>query len=178
LIGFNFGIGFLIIISQLPRLLGYAAESRDESAYYLTAIRFLSDIPNTHLTTALVGISNTLFLLGIQYWKRNLPAIKDKNYKLFNRLRFILHNLPETAVLIIVMVSLSSALDFPSRGINTLGTIIEGEIRPTFFPFSGMSFDTNQLTRLFIPAMVICIVGFIETSEATRELGYKAGMKF
>ena len=76
LIGFKAGIGIVIVLDQLPKLLGVRIQ-KGNFLHNLSAT--LAAIPETSLLTLAVGLLTILLLIGIEHWSaRAGPADRDR----------------------------------------------------------------------------------------------------
>jgi len=71
LIGFKAGIGLVIVLDQLPKLLGVHI---DKGAFFHNVRAILASVPETSLPTLVVGGGTLLVLLGIERFFPRLPA--------------------------------------------------------------------------------------------------------
>ena len=71
LIGFKAGIGLVIVLDQLPKLLGVHI---DKGAFFHNVRAILAAVPETSLPTLAVGVGTLLVLLGIERFFPRLPA--------------------------------------------------------------------------------------------------------
>ena len=71
LIGFKAGIGLVIVLDQLPKILGIHIA---KSGFFRTQISLVRHLPQTSLITLAVGITMILILVGIEHFAPKLPA--------------------------------------------------------------------------------------------------------
>jgi high affinity sulfate transporter 1 len=71
LVGFKAGIGIVIVLDQLPKLLGIHIEKGD---FIQNLQATLVDIPQASLPTVFVGLATVLLLVGIKRFTAHLPA--------------------------------------------------------------------------------------------------------
>src|SRR5262249_14187478 len=71
LAGFNAGIGLVIILYQIPKLLGLHI---DEPGFFRDLAHVLQAIPETSLPTLIVSMAALLILLVLKHGARRVPA--------------------------------------------------------------------------------------------------------
>ena len=71
LVGFRAGIGLVIVVDQIPKILGIHF-SRGTFAH--NVLSTLHNIPRTSLPTLVIGLSTILILLGIRHFMPKAPA--------------------------------------------------------------------------------------------------------
>ncbi|KAI9190749.1 sulfate transporter family-domain-containing protein [Polychytrium aggregatum] len=157
LTGFVTGVASLIMVEQLPELLGI----NDHPAGELSTIQKLTEVCNylstTNFKTLACSIVSIAFLLSIQ-------TIKKKYGHKSGALRLM----PQILLLVIIMISVSAAADFNSMGIHILGRF-NNQISPPTLP--PLSFPMIQ--RLVYPTIILTIVGFVESQTVTKKFGLK-----
>ncbi|MEO1002493.1 MAG: SulP family inorganic anion transporter [Cyanobacteria bacterium J06638_7] len=106
LVGFKSGIGVVIVLDQIPKLLGVSIE---KSGFFRDLAALLARIPRASLPTLGLTLALALLLLGL---RRRWPR------------------LPVPLLLVLVAAALSAALDLPQRGVAVIGAVPGG--LPTF----------------------------------------------
>ena len=71
LTGFKTGIGLVIIVDQLPKLLGVHI---DKAGFFRDILSILHHLPGTHIPTLLVGGAGLLMIVILEKWKPLSPA--------------------------------------------------------------------------------------------------------
>jgi sulfate permease, SulP family len=71
LVGFKAGIGLVIVLDQLPKILGIHFA---KSGFFRTQISLVHHLPNTSLITLAVGIAMIAILVGFEHFAPKLPA--------------------------------------------------------------------------------------------------------
>lgn len=71
LIGFKAGIGLVIVLDQLPKILGIHFAKSD---FFRTQISLVRHLPETSLITLAVGIAMIVILVSIEHFAPKLPA--------------------------------------------------------------------------------------------------------
>jgi MFS superfamily sulfate permease-like transporter len=102
LIGFKSGIGVVIVIDQLPKLLGIHIE---KSGFFRDILAMLGELPETSIIT--LGLSITVFALifGLERFAPRVPA---------------------PLVGVAVGIAVSAFLGLPSMGVETVGAVPRG----------------------------------------------------
>jgi SulP family sulfate permease len=158
--GFITASGVLIATSQVKHVLGVAAggDNWPEMLGSLAAA-----IGETNLWTLTIGVSATLFLFWVR--KGAKPALQALGLP------------PRTAEMTakagpVVAVALSIlaviALDLGTRGVKLVGAIPQG-LPPLALP----STDISLIEQLWVPALLISIIGFVESVSVAQTLAAK-----
>jgi len=71
LTGFKAGVGLVIILDQVPKLLGIHF---DKGSFLQNLLALLHHLPETSLTTLAVGVAMLLILVGIEHFAPRAPA--------------------------------------------------------------------------------------------------------
>jgi high affinity sulfate transporter 1 len=71
LIGFKAGIGLVIVLDQIPKILGIHFA---KSGFFRTQISLVRHLPDTSLITLAVGITMIVILVGFEHFAPKLPA--------------------------------------------------------------------------------------------------------
>jgi len=158
--GFISASGLLIAASQLKTLLGISASGH-------TLVELLislgSQLGHTHLLTLLVGLPTTAFLFWVR--KHLKPLLRGAG------LGPIAADVLAKAgpVLAIVVTSLLSWwLDWEAQGVKIVGTIPQG-LPPLSLPLM----DLPLWQALAVPALLISVVGFVESISVGQTLAAK-----
>ncbi|KAJ1562032.1 Solute carrier 26 [Nowakowskiella sp. JEL0078] len=163
LTGFVTGVAILIITEQLPGLLGISytppvGEVSTLNKLILTGNKFYT----ANIPTVIVGLTNVVFLIAIQRIKKHFSP----RWKFGGK---YLRVLPEVFILVVIMISISAGIDLKNNfKIKILGVIDNFLIPPSAPPFNG-----DLIQRLLEPAIIIVIVGYIESQTVTRNFGLK-----
>lgn len=162
--GFISASGIIIAVSQLKHLFGIKAHG-DNLATQI--ISMSENISNLHMPTLILGISVLAFLL-----------LAKRYAKAF----FLLLNFPEkyaaplakTAPIIGVFISILFVyfFDLGSHGVAITGSI------PAGLPHFSLSIPSlNLIQELMLPALMISIIGYVESISVGKTLGAKRGEK-
>ncbi|HWU39880.1 MAG TPA: SulP family inorganic anion transporter, partial [Candidatus Acidoferrum sp.] len=138
LIGFKAGIGIVIVLDQLPKLLGL--HPHKGPSFFLNLLELFKSIPNTSLTTLAVGAAMVIILVAMEHYAPRAPV-----------------PLIAVAVGIIGM----KILGLQSHGVEAVGHVPSG--LPAFtWP------DFSLAAKLWPGAMGIALMSFTETIAAGR----------
>jgi SulP family sulfate permease len=158
--GFISASGLLIAASQVKTLMGVTAEG--ENFFALVYSLFLH-ATNTHMLTLTMGILTTAFL----FWARKglKPLLLGMGLKA--RLADVLTKTGPVAA-IAVTTLLTWGLDWQGQGVRIVGTVPQG-LPPLTMPL----WDMALWKELAIPALLISIVGFVESVSVGQTLAAK-----
>ena len=158
--GFISASGLLIAASQLKTLMGVKAEGHNliELLHALTV-----QAPNAHGLTLAVGVLATAFL----FWVRQ--GLKPLLVKL-GLTAGIADALAKAGpvVAIVVTAALAWALDWKGQGMKIVGTVPQG-LPPLTLPL----WDLALWQSLAVPALLISVVGFVESVSVGQTLAAK-----
>lgn len=162
--GFITASGILIALSQLKHLLGVDANG-DNLLQLLTSL--LENIGGFNPHALVTGIAVILFL----YWSRSAAV------RLFERLSFSSHTaglLVKAAPVVGVLATIAAAvmLDFEGKQVALVGTIPSG--LPTL-KVPGLTWDLVE--ALLVPAIMISIIGYVESVSVGKTLAAKRRQK-
>lgn len=147
LTGYLNGIAILIMIGQLPRLLGYQAHAKE---FFPELREFYFQIPHSHWPTAILGCALLAVLVVI--------------------LRFA-PRLPGALVIVVLSVLLVAGLDLDQQGVAVLGTV-PGGLPSLILP----SFNHGVFGHLLADAAGIMLVSFtsgvLTAKSFARRNGY------
>ncbi|HTO72741.1 MAG TPA: SulP family inorganic anion transporter [Gemmatimonadales bacterium] len=102
LIGFKAGIGLVIVLDQLPKLLGI---HYDKGRFFQNIVSTVRALPEASIPTVAVGLGTILLLVALEYWTPKLPA-------------------PLVAAAVAITALAIFGLD--SRGVATVGHVPQG----------------------------------------------------
>ena len=158
--GFITASGILIATSQLKHILGVSAGG-DNWPEMLGSLA--SAMGETNIWTLAIGIPATLFLFWVR--KGAKPALQKLG-------------LPERAadmtakagpvVAVVLTILAVVAFDLGERGVNLVGAIPQG-----LPPFAVPSTDLSLIEQLWVPALLISIIGFVESVSVAQTLAAK-----
>ncbi|MEQ8405012.1 MAG: sulfate permease [Oceanicaulis sp.] len=158
--GFITASGLIIAASQLRHILG--VEAHGHNLYDLT-LSLGAHITDPHWPTVIIGVSAAAFL----FWVRSGLKPLLLALRLPRRAADILTKAgPVFAVA--VSIAAVSLLDLGERGVALVGAVPQG-----LPPFSAPSFEPELLMLLAGPAMLISIIGFVESVSVAQTLAAK-----
>ena len=158
--GFITASGILIATSQLKHILGVSAGG-DNWPEIIGGLAATIDTINPW--TLAVGIPATLFL----FWVRK--GLKPSLVKLGLTPRAADIAAKAGPVIAVVATILAAVgLDLEDRGVNLVGAIPQG-----LPPFALPSTDLGLVGQLWVPALLISIIGFVESVSVAQTLAAK-----
>ncbi len=158
--GFITASGLLIAASQLKTLLGIPAQGSD----FLALLRsLLAHAGQLHILTAAVGLLTLAFLFwcrsGLKPWLVGL-GLAPRSADLLAKTGPVLA--------IALTTGLSWALDWQAQGLKVVGPVPQG-LPPLTLP----AFDLAAWQPLLLPALLISVVGFVESVSVGQTLAAK-----
>lgn len=158
--GFITASGILIATSQLKHILGVSAGG-DTWPDMLGGL--VSSLDAINLPTLAIGIPATLFLFWVR--KGLKPALIGLG--LSKRVADISAKAgPVVAVILTILAVV--VFDLGARGVNLVGAIPQG-----LPPFALPSTDLGLIGQLWVPALLISIIGFVESVSVAQTLAAK-----
>ena len=156
--GFVSASALLIAVGQLGSVLGVSAKGE---TFFQTVMALLENFAQFDVATALIGALALLWLWAARKWGKNV--LKGFGLKGLT-LEIVFRAAPVLAIVMsIVAVSLLQL-----SSVRTVGAI------PTDLP--GLFFPSLEFSRwadLFVPAVLIALVGFVETVSVGHALAAK-----
>lgn len=155
--GFISASALLIAASQLKTLLGVQAQGHNlvELLQSLAA-----QLPQTHLTTLAVGLAATAFLFWV---RRGLKPLLQR-LGLGARAADVLAKAGPVAAIAATTV-LAWQLDWAAQGMKVVGQVPQG-----LPPLTAPSWDLALWRELALPALLISVVGFVESVSVGQTL--------
>ncbi len=158
--GFISASGLLIAASQLKTLMGVKAEGHN-FAELLSALK--QQISHTHALTLAVGVAATLFL----FWVRK--GLKPLLISLGMQARAADMTAKAGPVAAIALTTvLAWQLDWQGQGMKLVGTVPQG-----LPPLTAPLWDLALWQELLVPALLISVVGFVESVSVGQTLAAK-----
>ena len=162
--GFITASGIIIATSQIKSILGIKAsgEAMPELLQTLT-----QNVGNTNLPTLIIGVTATAFLFWVRKGLKPLlitfgigPRAADLTAK--------------AGPIAVVMVSTLAVelLDLEAAGVKVVGTIPQ-----SLPPFTVPLFDAGLWQQLFVPALLLSVIGFVESVSVAQTLAAKKRQK-
>ncbi len=158
--GFISASGLLIAASQLKTLMGVSAEGHNFVDVLLALAR---QAPHTHLLTLTVGVLATAFL----FWVRQGLKPLLMGWGMAARPADIITKAGPVAA-VAVTTALTWWLGWQEQGLKIVGAIPQG-LPPLTWP----SFDMALWRELAVPALLISVVGFVESVSVGQTLAAK-----
>ncbi len=158
--GFVSASGVLIAVGQLRHVLGLP-KTDGNLAEILASL--LSHISNINGPTVILGFGS----LGFLFWvRKGLPALLQRLGLGGMWATFIVRAGPVLAVIITTLASWY--FNLASDGVKIVGTIPQG-----FPAFAMPSFNLELWHQLALPALLISVIGFVETVSVAQTLAAK-----
>jgi len=158
--GFITASGIHIAASQLGPMLGIHIHG--ETLFALVA-SIISNIGNIHLNTAVIGVSSLIFL----FWVRSKLKPLLIRLGLGERAAGMLAKAgPVVSLVAAILVVWIFRLD--EGGVTIVGSVPEGLPEIAIPPF-----DSTLWTKLAVPALLIAIVGYVESISVAMTLAAK-----
>ena len=158
--GFITASGILIAASQLRHILGIQGEGHTLVEILASLWAHLGEV---NPITVLLGVTATAFL----FWVRG--GLKPLLLRIGLGPRMADIGAKTGPVLAIVGTTLAVwAFDLGSRGVA-----IVGEVPQSLPPLTLPSFSPDLLSQLFVPALLISIIGFVESISVAQTLAAK-----
>ena len=158
--GFISASGLLIAASQLKTLLGVKAEGHNVIDL---AQALISQLPNIHVLTLVVGVLATAFLFWVRKGLKPLLIRVGLNARLAD----VLAKAGPVAA-IAVTALLAWILDWKGQGLRLVGSVPQG-LPPLTLPV----WDPALWQSLAMPALLISVVGFVESVSVGQTLAAK-----
>jgi SulP family sulfate permease len=158
--GFISASGLLIAASQLKTLMGVRADGHNFVDLLAALVR---QAPQTHLLTLAIGVLATAFL----FWVRKGLKPLLRRWGLAARPADIVTKAGPVAA-IAATTALTWALDWQAHGVKIVGSIPQG-----LPPFTLPTWDLALWRELAVPALLISVVGFVESVSVGQTLAAK-----
>jgi high affinity sulfate transporter 1 len=139
MVGFISGLALVIVVKQLPKLLGIEGGS---GSFWERLYDVIIHLPETHLTTLIVGVVCLILMVALEHF---------------------FHKLPAALVALVFGIAISVIFGLEGRGVEIVGTIPAG-LAPPQWPAVGL-----QNWWLLLPgALGLALVNFAEAIGPTR----------
>ncbi len=158
--GFISAAGLLIAAGQLKILMGVSAN--DDNFFTLTA-SLAQHIPHIHALTFTVGTLALIFLLSIRIGLQPLLTRLGISPKAASTLARV-----GPVIAIVATIFLTYIFQWQTQGLKIVGSIPQG-----LPPFSMPLWDLSLWKELALPALLISIVGFVESISVAQTLAAK-----
>jgi SulP family sulfate permease len=158
--GFITASAVIIALSQMKHIFGIHVEGHNLIEQISSLIASLSD---TNLSTLAIGAAT----IGFLFWSRRMLASLLEQIGLS---KWIANSLSKAAPVVAVIATTVAvwALDLQGAGVAVVGDIPRGLPIPTL-----PSFDAALWSMLFLPALMIGVVGYVETISVAQTLAAK-----
>ena len=160
ILGFITASAVIIALSQMKHIFGIHVEGHNLIEQISSLIASLSD---TNLSTLAIGAST----IGFLFWSRRMLASLLEQIGLS---KWMANSLSKAAPVVAVIATTVAvwALDLQAAGVAVVGDIPRGLPIPTL-----PSFDAALWSMLFLPALMIGVVGYVETISVAQTLAAK-----
>jgi SulP family sulfate permease len=158
--GFISASGLLIALSQMKTLMGVKAEGHN---FVELLSSLLHQASNIHLLTLGVGIAATAFLFWVRKGLKPLLISAGLKPKLADVLAKA-----GPVVAIALTTLLAWSLDWQGQGMKLVGTVPQG-----LPPITAPLWDLALWQELLVPALLISVVGFVESVSVGQTLAAK-----
>ncbi|WP_323037153.1 SulP family inorganic anion transporter [Pararhodobacter sp.] len=158
--GFITASGILIAASQLKHILGISSHGHSLVDVVWTLLQNLGD---TNVITLVIGVSATAFL----FWVRKGLKPRLRALGLGPKLAEVLTKAGPVAA---VLVTTLAAWAF---GLDAWGVDVVGQVPQSLPPLTVPSFEPDLIAQLFVPALLISIIGFVESISVAQTLAAK-----
>jgi len=158
--GFITASGVLIAASQLKHIFGISAEGH---TLLELVVSLAEHIGQTNPITLVIGVGATAFLFWVRKGLKPLlvrAGVGPKLADIFAKAG------PVAAVVVTTLIAWGFGLD--GRGVKLVGDIPMG-----LPPLSAPSFDLSMWSTLLLPAVLISIIGFVESVSVAQTLAAK-----
>lgn len=155
--GFVTASGLLIAASQLKTLLGVGGGGHTLPEMLQSLAR---ELPSTSLITLASGVATVAFLFWVRQGLRPLLMRLGLNARAAD-----LGAKMGPVAAILVTTALSAQLDWASQGVKVVGSIPQG-----LPPLTAPSWNPQLWQQLLLPALLISIVGFVESVSVGQTL--------
>ena len=159
--GFVSGAATLIIIGQISPLVGI--QSGGDTAFELL-LNTIQQLPQAVPLTATVGVTAVLILTAAKLW---LGITLVKLGMRARRARLLTRIVPMLVVL--AAIGLTAALGLDKE------MAVVGTIPPGLPAISLPEFDWNLTYRLLLPALIIALLGFVESLSIAHAIALRRG---
>ncbi len=158
--GFITASGIIIAASQVKHIFGVDASGHNLLELVISIAEHADQL---HWPTLIIGVSATAFLFWV---RKNLKPLLIKSGMSPRIAEVVAKAGPVAAVATTTLVTFAFSLD--QGGVRVVGEV------PTGLPdFALPSFDTDLWQQLFVSALLISIVGFVESVSVAQTLASK-----
>ncbi|WP_373487364.1 SulP family inorganic anion transporter [Blastomonas sp.] len=158
--GFITASGLIIATSQLKSILGVSASGKAMPELVST---LLANLASVNLPTLIIGVTSTAFL----FWVRK--GLKPLLVRLGLKARTADLTAKAGPIAAVAISTLAVVLlDLEAQGVRVVG-----QIPHSLPPFTVPLFDAELWQRLAIPALLLSVIGFVESVSVAQTLAAK-----
>lgn len=157
--GFITGVAFVVIVEQLHRALGLQSHWEEGSSTLMKLIFIFEHISETQLYPCLFSFIGVALLMAFKF-------VRERYYSHSTVMRLF----PSIMLLVIVSELLAWGFQLDQHGLAILGDIQGGFVTPRV-PL----LTSARVSNLLLSAVVISIVGFVESIIVAKEQANKHG---
>jgi sulfate permease, SulP family len=158
--GFITASGVIIATSQLKHILGIDASGQNLLELVVSLVRSL---PQTNPVTLALGVSATVFL----FWVRRGLKPMLRKYGVGARLADVITK-AGPVVAVVLTTLLVWGFDLEARGVRIVGPVPQ-----SLPPLTMPSLTPDLLRLLLLPAILISVIGFVESISVAQTLAAK-----
>jgi SulP family sulfate permease len=158
--GFITASGILIAASQIKHILGISASGHTLPEVLLTLNENMGDV---NPITLAIGVGATVFLFWVR--KGLKPLLLRKGVK--PRLADVLQKAGPVGAVVVTTLAVWGF------GLADRGVSIVGDVPQALPPLTMPGLDFDLLTALFVPALLISVIGFVESISVAQTLAAK-----
>ncbi len=158
--GFITASGIIIAASQLKHILGIDAHGHNLLDLVVSLVKHL---PEINWITTVIGVAATAFL----FWVRKGLKPMLEGFKLNATLVGIAVKAGPVAVVVVTTLAVWLF------GLSNQGVKIVGEVPQSLPPFTLPSFSPALISQLLVPAILISLIGFVESISVAQTLAAK-----
>ena len=158
--GFISASGLLIALSQMKTIMGVTADGHH---FFDLLLALMNQASHLHLLTLVVGIVATAFLFWVR--KGLQPLLISAGLK--PKLAEVLAKAGPVVAIALTTV-LAWRLDWQGQGMKLVGTVPQG-----LPPLTAPLWDLALWQELLLPALLISVVGFVESVSVGQTLAAK-----
>ena len=158
--GFITASGILIAVSQLKHILGVSAHGHTLPQIAGSLIAHLGDV---NPITLVIGVVSTAFLFWVRKGLKPLLIARGMRPKLAD----IAQKAGPVAAVVVTTLAVWGL------GLSERGVSIVGAVPQSLPPLTLPSVNFELLTALFVPALLISVIGFVESISVAQTLAAK-----
>jgi high affinity sulfate transporter 1 len=148
MLGYLNGLALTILISQVPKLLGFSVDADGLVAKIGGIVSGIADgevVP----AAAAVGLGGIVVILVLQRWLPKVPVV---------------------LIMVVLAIAATSVFGLGARGVSLIGVLPQG-----FPPLTFPSVDASDLGPLFVGALAIAVVSLADTISIATSFAQRSG---